>query len=127
MGDMNVEPFAREIQRGLRACRHYSTTSRGRIFNATWPWLSEPDHHAATTRHAYRVPRPRTTIATGTPRILDQIFVSRAVLQGRPFRLDQEALRFHVDNLTSEWMRTGNVIPRITTSDHFPIAAELTW
>jgi hypothetical protein len=127
MGDMNAEPFAPEVVRGLRACRHYSTTSQGRIFNATWPWLSEPDHHAVATRRGYRVPRPRTTITTGPPRILDQIFVSRAVLQGRPFRLDQAALRFRIDNLTAEWMRTGNVIPRITTSDHFPIVAELTW
>jgi hypothetical protein len=127
VGDLNAEPFAREVIAGLRACRHYSTTRRGRLYNAVWPWLAEPDHHTATTQAGYRVSRPRTTIAEGYSRILDQVLVSRAVLRGEPFRLDQASIRYHVDQDTADWLLTGNVEPRSSTSDHFPLVFELTW
>jgi hypothetical protein len=127
VGDLNAEPFAREIVDGLRACRHYSTTTRGRLYNAVWPWLAEPDHHAATAQAGYRVSRPRTTIAEGYARILDQVLVSRAVLRGEPFRLDQASIRYHLDQDSADWVSTGNVAPRSSTSDHFPLVFELTW
>lgn len=125
IGDFNAEPFAPELTRGLRSCRHYSTTVNGRLFAALWPWLAEPDDYSATKRNGYKVSRPRGTFSGSPPRILDQVLVSRALLEGAPFGLVQSSLRVHVDADTCVERRTGHVEPRTQTSDHFPLVVEL--
>jgi hypothetical protein len=71
MGDMNAKHFTPEVLRFLRASRHYGSTWRGRLYNAMW-------------------------FAGIPPRVLDHVMLSRALLEGVPFELDQASVAPHL-------------------------------
>jgi hypothetical protein len=138
IGDMNTEPFTPEVGRFLQARRHYGSTRRGRLYNAMWSWLPEPDSYATTRAPGYAAGRPRTTFAGSPPRIIDHVMVSRALLlQGGPFQLDQASVAFHLDHETATRRpRSGDQVPYtwdvdpttnawVGSSDHFPLVADL--
>jgi hypothetical protein len=136
LGDMNTEPYAPEVTRSLRAARHYSSVQRGRLYNAMWSWLAEPDAYLGTRVRGYTVSRVRTSFAGSPSRIIDHLLASRGLLRGGPFRLDQGSVRLFADASTAVTRRTGHMEPATWTwdaatgtgsgtSDHFPLVTDL--
>jgi hypothetical protein len=136
LGDMNTEPYAPEMTRALHARRHYSSTRSGRLYNAMWSWLPEPDTFTRTRMPAYRVSRVRTSFAGSPARIIDHLLASRGLLEGGPFRLDEASVAFFDDPAIAATRRTGHVEPATWAwnaatgastgaSDHFPLVADL--
>jgi hypothetical protein len=138
IGDLNAEPYAREISRELHATRHYAKAMGAygvRLLNCMWPWLVDPGASAVPGQHMNAGPRSLTSFGAGEPAVLDQLLVSRSVLRGDFFSL--ERVEYHRDIDTARVLpRLHHVVPSswtwddtqgagTGTSDHFPVVANL--
>jgi endonuclease/exonuclease/phosphatase family metal-dependent hydrolase len=136
IGDLNAEPYAREISRELHATRHYAKSlgaSGVRLLNCMWPWLVDPGASAVPGHPLNAGPRSLTSFGAGEPAVLDQLLVSRSVLRGDSFAL--ESVDYHRDVDTARSLpRLRHVVPSAWTwdgtrgtgtSDHFPLVANL--
>jgi hypothetical protein len=138
VGDMNAEPYAREISRELHATRHYAKSlgAQGvRLLNCMWPWLVDPGASAIPGHPLDAGPPSLTSFGDGEPAVLDQLLVSRSILRGDAFAL--ESVDYHRDSDTARLLpRLFHVVPNAWTwdgtwgtgtgtSDHFPLVAHL--
>ena len=135
-GDFNAEPFEPPFnETGLRSVRFFSTALWTRatpayLYNTAWRHLPEPDFWEQTRQAGYQLSRPRTSHDASPPVIFDQLMVSGRALRNGPVTLEEQSVRFHIDQDTAT---SGNLKPRRWEylnannyqgcSDHFPLVA----
>ncbi len=136
VGDLNAEPYAREISRELNATRHYAKSLGAtgiRLLNCMWPWLVDPGASAVPGHLMDAGPPSLTSFGDGEPAVLDQLLVSRSILRADSFAL--ESVGYHRDSDTARLLpRLRHVVPSswawdgargTGASDHFPLVAKL--